>query len=209
VNPEPVVNGSLWSLGVEFCCYLMLVASALLGVRARVMIRWVPVAGIGSVVLAGVLVGPMRTTAIAVVFFLIGSLAAKGGKLAQWPLWPALVGLVLIVPLQGWLGTLLAWPVVAYAVVAIGSRRSRIAGMVRNAGDPSYGMYLWGFLIQQLLVRSFEPLPLLANVAVVLVLSAGAGYASWHLVEKHAIALGGRLSVRAERSSMPVPRPAT
>lgn len=210
-NPEPVVNGSLWSLGIEFCCYAMLVASALRGLRARIVIRGMLVVGIGSVVLAGVLVGPMRTTAIAVVFFLIGSLAAKGGVLAQWPLWPALAGIAAIAPLQGWLGTLLAWPVVAYAVVAIGSGRSRAARVVRSIGDPSYGMYLWGFLIQQLLIWRFAPLPLLADVVIVLVLSACAGYASWHLVEKHAIALGGRLShprgsTSSRRRSPPSPR---
>ncbi|MGL3150790.1 acyltransferase family protein [Microbacterium sp. A82] len=203
-NPEPVVNGSLWSLGVEFCCYLVLLVTALLGHRAGRAIRGALILTIGSAVLTGWLFGPMRTTAMALVFFLLGSLASRGGKLAHWPIWPALIGLVAIGPTQGSAATLLAWPVVTYAVVAIGSRPSRSAGVVRRPGDPSYGMYLWGFPVQQLLIVLFGPVPLLVNIALSLSVSMALGYASWLLIEKRAIALGSRVTSSRKRS-LPMP----
>ncbi len=49
------------------------------------------------------------------------------------------------------------------------------------------------------------------NIVVVLALSAAAGYASWHLLETHAIALGGRISAQLQgrhpvRRAIDVPR---
>ncbi|MFE6734233.1 acyltransferase family protein [Microbacterium sp. NPDC057650] len=195
-NPETTVNGSLWSLGVEFCCYLMLVGTALLGRRIRMMLQLVLVLSLGSAVLLGLVTGPMHTTAVAVVFFMLGAFAARGSELSTWPIWPAVVGLVLIAPLQGRAGTLLAWPVVVYVVVAVGSHRSAAAGIIRRLGDPSYGIYLWGYIVQQLVVEFTPRMPLAWNVLTVLGSTAVLGFASWHLLEKRAVALGARLSAR-------------
>jgi len=63
-------------------------------------------------------------------------------------------------------------------------------------GDPSYGTYLYGFPIQQLIVQRCAGAagnPLLL-AALAMPLSLVAGFASWYLVEKHFLALkpGGR-----------------
>lgn len=120
------------------------------------------------------------------------SLAARGGRLARWPVWPALVGLIAIAPLSGPISTPLAWLVVTYAVVAVGSRTNRATGVVRHAGDPSYGMYLWGFPVQQVFIVIFGVQPVAINVAAVLPLTMALGYASWWLIERPAIARGIR-----------------
>lgn len=98
--------------------------------------------------------------------------------------------------IEGNIGLLVASVAVPYTVVAIGSRKSRLARVVRSAGDPSYGVYLWAFPIQQVIIGLWAPLPLIWNIVVVLVLATAVGYASWHLLEKHAIAWGGILSTR-------------
>lgn len=193
-NDQTAVNGSLWSLGPEFCCYLMVMILGLLGIRLSFLLR----TALGIAMLVAVATIPMdralRITATAVVFFIAGSLLARVRDAATLPLWPALLGVLALVPLSGTAGTVAASVVIPYSVVAVGSRTSRLATVVRRLGDPSYGIYLWGFPIQQAIISAGWHLPLAGNIAVVLLLSATAGYASWHLLEKHAISIGARLS---------------
>jgi peptidoglycan/LPS O-acetylase OafA/YrhL len=50
-------------------------------------------------------------------------------------------------------------------------------------GDFSYGTYLFAYPIQQMLISPFIfPFPLIVLLSIVL--SLGAGFLSWHLVEK-------------------------
>lgn len=64
-----------------------------------------------------------------------------------------------------------------------------------SSGDYSYGMYLYGFVIQQCVAAAFGPSmqswPL--NVLISLPVAFGVAVASWHLVEKHAPRLRDRL----------------
>ncbi|MCB1297850.1 MAG: acyltransferase [Microthrixaceae bacterium] len=201
-NDQRAVNGSLWSLGPEFCCYLMVMLLGVVGARFSFAARAVLMVGLLGATILLPIERPLRITAIAVVFFLAGSLLAKVRAPERLPLWPALAGLAAMLFMGGDLGLLVASVIVPYGVVAAGSRTSRMARAVRRAGDPSYGMYLWAFPIQQTVIVLWGPLPLFWNIVVVLALSAAAGYASWHLLEKHAIAVGGVLSARV-RAAQP------
>ncbi len=195
-NDQRAVNGSLWSLGPEFCCYLMVMLLGLIGARFSFIARAVLLAGLLGTTILLPIERPLRITAIAVVFFLVGSLLAKVRAPERLPWWPALAALVALLFVDGNLGLVVGSAVVPYAVVSVGSRIGSVARAVRRAGDQSYGMYLWAFPIQQAIIVLWGPLPLFWNIVVVLALSAAAGYASWHLLEKHAIALGGRISNR-------------
>ncbi len=204
-NDQRAVNGSLWSLGPEFCCYLVVVLLGIVGARFSFITRAVLAAGLLSTTILLPIERPLRTTAIAVVFFLVGSLLAKVRAPERLPLWPGLAGMAALLFIDGDPGLIAASLVVPYSVVAVGSRTNGVARRVRRAGDPSYGMYLWAFPIQQALIALWGPLPLGWNIIVVLVLSTAAGYASWHLLEKHAIELGGRLSAALPRASAVAP----
>lgn len=195
-NPTTAVNGSLWSLGPEFSCYLGLVALGLLGAWASRVLRGVLALATATAIIAIPLTGPLRTTMIAVVFFIIGSLIAEIPRSVRLPLWPAVLGTVILPFLGGEVGLVAGWVFVPYAVIAVGSRSSRIAAPLSRLGDPSYGMYLWAFPVQQIVVALAGPLPLWASVAIVLPAAVMLGYASWHLVERRAIALGNALSAR-------------
>ncbi|MGY4625736.1 acyltransferase family protein [Bradyrhizobium sp. USDA 4486] len=63
-----------------------------------------------------------------------------------------------------------------------------------SSGDYSYGMYLYGFVIQQC-VAAFDPSVQHwhLNVLISLPIAFGVAIASWHLVEKHALRLRDRL----------------
>ena len=69
--------------------------------------------------------------------------------------------------------------------------------------DLSYGVYLWGFPVQQTLQWMLPQQGTHFNQVVSLGVTLVLGFASWHLVEKRGIAMGqsviGRLSARQTR----------
>lgn len=54
-------------------------------------------------------------------------------------------------------------------------------------GDPSYGIYLWGWPVQQCLVDLFPAMRPWQNFVLAAPIAILLGYASWHLVEKNAL----------------------
>ncbi|WP_217133922.1 acyltransferase family protein [Leucobacter chinensis] len=200
-NPISPVNGSLWSLGPEFSCYLMLAVLGLLGARASSIIRALLAVVLVIIVVGPYLSGPLRTTAIAVTFFVLGSLFADVPRPGRYPLWPGLLGAALLVLLDGTAGLIVVFIVLPYVVVVVGSRKSRLSHTLHRIGDPSYGMYLWGFPVQQTLILCAGVVPLWQSIAIVLPTSIALGLASWHLVEKPAITLGNVVSETNVRES--------
>lgn len=195
-NPTTPVNGSLWSLGPEFCCYLMLVVLGLVGVRFSVISRLLLAVSIAAVTLLAPVQGPTRILLFAVAFFILGSLIADLPRREQLPVWPGIASLVLLGFTSSDIGLIGALVVLPYAVVVIGSIPSPIAGLLHRFGDPSYGMYLWGFPVQQLLTHFVGVQPVWVSAAVVLTTTVIIGLGSWHLIEKLAINLGNKLSAK-------------
>lgn len=66
----------------------------------------------------------------------------------------------------------------------------------RPQADLSYGVYLWGFPVQQALQWLWPEQGVTFNQLAALALSLVLAYGSWHLVEKRAIAAGQRLLAR-------------
>ena len=86
---------------------------------------------------------------------------------------------------------MVAIPALACLVIYVGTLPCRPAERLHRLGDPSYGMYLSGFVIQQMLVWAglvhvHQPWLSFLEGAV---LATTFGYASWHLVEKRAMRL--------------------
>ena len=202
-NPSSAVNGSLWSLGPEFCCYLALVALGLLTHRVSAVMRVATAVGLAVAIFAVPITGTLRTTLIAVVFFAIGSLMAELPAKFRIPAW--MIPILVVVPLffESAIGVIATWLLLPIAIVTLGGKRSRFATWFHRGGDPSYGMYLWAFLVQQIITGQFGVLPLWSNIVVVLALSAALGYLSWHLLEKHAIAAGAWLAKKAWHWQVP------
>lgn len=209
LNPTTAVNGSLWSLGPEFACYLLVVVLGILRAAASRTIRAVLAIAIAGWIIAAPLEGPFRTTMIAVVFFVLGSLLAELPERlhVRLPLWPIAVALAALFFTTGVTGLVVAWATVPYIAIAIGNRTARWATPVYRLGDPSYGMYLWAFPIQQSVIAWFDPFPLALSIGLVLPTAALAGYASWHLIERSAISLGTRLSARIRRPQQTLDEP--
>jgi peptidoglycan/LPS O-acetylase OafA/YrhL len=76
-----------------------------------------------------------------------------------------------------------------------------IGGLNNKIGDLSYGIYIYGFVIQQVLLRYFE-LNHLTLTWVTVPIALFAGFLSWNLIEKPAM----KLKVRSQNSnSIPLP----
>lgn len=57
-------------------------------------------------------------------------------------------------------------------------------------GDPSYGIYIYGFLIQQVVIMCFNgQMSSQLNTIIALPIACLFGYASYHLIEKHFLKL--------------------
>ena len=191
-------NSSLWSLGFELLCYL---AVLILGLMGMVKYRWVSVTMLVLATLIAVLQGPLVYPGV----WSIGQLAARcalmfaaGAVLYQWrdrvPANWWLVALCAAIVIAA--GVLLpdyrvaAGLALAYAVVVSGAL---VHGpSLRN--DFSYGMYIYAFPVQQILVMSglvsLTPM-LFFGISTISTLPFAA--ASWFLVESRAMRLKRRI----------------
>jgi peptidoglycan/LPS O-acetylase OafA/YrhL len=83
---------------------------------------------------------------------------------------------------------------VAYATVYLGLLQPRRLNIV-SSGDYSYGLYLYGFPVQQVMIATLGPslMHWYFNFPISLAITAVIAVGSWHLVEKHAARLRPRL----------------
>jgi peptidoglycan/LPS O-acetylase OafA/YrhL len=135
-------------------------------------------------------------------FFFAGSLLylLGDGLGYRWPIAAALTALWVATfgtPV-GWVVYLLAWP---YLVIYLAQIPSRWAQRFGRYGDFSYGLYIYAFPIQQLLVwsRPWDDVHLYAAAAFCATLPFAV--ASWHLVEAPAL----QLKRRKIRPAVPAP----
>jgi len=195
-NPNPgKVNGQLWTVPYELFCYLAISGLFLLGIKKR---KWIaPAAVIGGLaIIVGYRLfahhtqmeyGPVR---LGLVFYFLAGVGAYlyRDRIVWSPVafWFALAMSLLLlgfVPLGGYLAT----PFVAYVTVYLGvcdPKRVWVIGLA----DISYGIYLYGSVIMQLIAFLFPAARewywiLLLTLPV----SCAVGLASWYGVEKPAL----------------------
>ena len=76
---------------------------------------------------------------------------------------------------------------------------------LKMRSDFSYGVYLWGFPVQQILQHTIPEQGTQFNQVVSLVITLVLGFASWHLVEKRGITLGQKLIERLNANGKDIP----
>jgi peptidoglycan/LPS O-acetylase OafA/YrhL len=188
-------NGSLWTLYFEFLCYLLVGLLVCLRIVRRQ--PWLVALGFAVSVLAWASIDAWAPGAYPDLVLLARLLPAfLGGALVQvairrrplrTPVALAAIAIagVLVVTVDHW-GAQLASPLVAYALLWLSTVLPSPA--VARRHDISYGVYIYAFPVQQLLVYAgahrlglvgYDVLAALATAAVAVV--------SWRLVERPAL----------------------
>ena len=198
-NPHPIsVNGALWSLPYEIACYGVLALASLLpfSLRYKTLL-------LGTGLVGVLLLRPAATQLGAFSFYLgmdyyhakLGLLFALGAVFAGWRahirpmLWPALLLLASAVLVPSGAGQLLLYLLgVGTLTLWLALNGRWLPRVPQRLGDWSYGAYLYGFPVQQVLAHYKLHEASFAGfvVASTVVTFALAGL-SWHLVEKQAL----------------------
>ena len=194
------IDGSLWTVAIEFQCYLVLAGLGLIGVLRRPPLvhiaTWTAVLFYGGTVVLG-LGTPFARLAV---FFALGAWmhwnrgrVPRDGRLAA--------GAVALLVVCDFLPGPYAWFLVlpfAWSYLVLFAASARVLPLPRALGrsDLSYGAYLYGWPVQQLLIRGGVIVPpLLFALALPAVLALAA--LRWGAVERPALALKGRRAVPA------------
>lgn len=201
-NPWPgLVNGQLWTLPWELYCYLIIAGITAIGLSRREDRALATILVVHAVIFViYVLIrrqqpGVTVSGPVLILCFLYGIGFYLFRNRIVWS--KALFALSLAATLLGLSfpggDYLIALPC-AYLTAFIGLTRPRRVWLV-SSGDYSYGLFLYGFPIQQAVVASFGAggQSWWANAAISWCLAFALAFLSWHLVEKNAMKLRPRL----------------
>ena len=197
-----VFNGSIWTLIYEFTCYVLIGILLAFGILTRAKPIVPILTGFVFIIQIVYLVEPSTVATIIPFFadqfrlnlmltFLLGSSLAVYSKSIPFDdRLGVLSGLVMLLTLRYGGFTVVGLAAGAYFIMYLGAR---LGGPLRKVGaknDYSYGVYVYGFLVQQTLAYfgvyrlGYVPFTLIA-----LVISLGFAWLSWHGIEKRAMAL--------------------
>jgi len=181
------INGSLWTIPMEVRLYLLVVLFGLFGLissRLRSNVGLMGLFAINALVASTVdLTEPERTTLQLGAFFGLGALFFnnRSSIILDWRLAGSLiVALLLLRPYAGFVYCCALSLPYLMLCLAYGPK----IPLPRWLEDYSYGMYLYGFPIQQEIALAYPDLSPAAMIGLSLPLSLLAGAISWHVVEK-------------------------
>ncbi len=197
-----VFNGSIWTLIYEWNCYLIIAVLVLFGVlrNARIIVPIITtfylivqiVAIVDFNAVAGILPRLADPYTISLGFtFLLGSTIAVYSKHVPYTNGLGILsGIVLLVTLRvggfSTIGTIAG----AYFVLYLAARLPKAVHWIGQKNDYSYGVYIYGFLVQQVLAYlGWYRLGYVPYVVISLLFSLGLAWISWHAVEKWAMRL--------------------
>jgi len=193
--PNTAINGSLWTMGFEFFFYLVLLMIYPFRkyplVIQIILCLTIIILFIGNIYFIDELrVMPFRLRVDFIfelgLFFMIGAfLGAIDWKDIFYKKQMTIIATIITVailyfqPNPIWL--CFTWP---YLVIFVGQGSSKFSNWIHaNLEDPSYGIYLYAFPVQQSIIYFFHP-----SVTVLLwtstLIAFGLGILSWKFVEK-------------------------
>lgn len=197
------INGSLWTLSVEFICYLLLggllsisrTFKPLLIAIALLLASYVLLESNKSIMMIW-FVPAYLVTSFAVSFFvgaLLGMTEEKW-KSTNTKLWLGAAAAILLYVTNGKPDALIiSHLLIPVIVIFVGSSISEM--VIAGKYDISYGIYIYAFPVQQIMVNA-TPLGFWSSMIASFAVTISLAIASWHLVEKPSIQLSKRSIVR-------------
>ncbi|PSD31864.1 hypothetical protein A7X88_06805 [Stenotrophomonas maltophilia] len=208
-NPYPsAVNGSLWSLPVEVSMYLLLPVLATIAAIAKSRTVFVAISLIGVALSLNYLLavpaesqvvwwgtGSRSVADVGPYFFLGAIIAITPMERVLNPgcaLFLVAIAALFQLP-QYWMQQLMLMVVLPYVVLSFSTIATPFISKAGRFGDPSYGIYLYGFPVQQALFAiGGSKMGPLENTALALPIVVALAYLSWHSVEKRALSFKPR-----------------
>lgn len=176
------VNGSLWTLKYELICYFALALSWKLGLlqRSRVFVALIACIWL----YCSTSNDHLENLAKLSLYFFAGALFYLYRHKTQLNYKIALACAAALAT-SNQLGLLnLAFSVFGgYIIIYLGYRWPEAFNCTKH-GDLSYGMYIYGWPSQQILIATFPEMSVLQNIIYSIGLAAPLAYISWHCIEK-------------------------
>jgi peptidoglycan/LPS O-acetylase OafA/YrhL len=201
-NRVPIsVNGSLWSLPVEFVMYIVV---AIIGfMRGN---RWFYlILAISSALITFFWVLKTEQTPIVYAmnvrylfvcgtYFWVGAVFYKFAIKQHLTLSITMVAVIILFCLEAWIPimSVCIWVLLPIVTLAFGFAYSPLLNKIVATGDYSYGIYIYAFPIQQTISYFYPTMSIGLYLLVCSVLALICAILSWHLVEQRALSLKPR-----------------
>lgn len=211
-NPYPQVEGSIWTLAHEAGWYLVVLACGLCGILRRPALVGL-LAGLMALAYVGLQVAGLQYPGLHIAaklaqFIQLGLPFALGMAFRSYKalipntLWiMAALALAAGVTLNTPYGFPLLMAFVVYATFWLAYGPGGALRAFNRVGDYSYGIYIYAFPLQGLIVWLLPGVGVAGNIALATPLTLGLAVLSWHLVEHPALIwVKARLPRRANRS---------
>lgn len=195
-NPRHDLNGSLWTIPLEVFCYLILAGVALVSQRAAIVFAAV----IGAWWL---MTGGQATTSYLGyfgLFFAMGALLKEYSALRSAPVMLGMLsaGLLCLALGQTMIGLALIVPQVS---IYIGTGSWPVLNRAGRYGDLSYGVYIYAWPAQQIVVALHPDANYFTLVIYSLALVLPLAWLSWRYIEAPAL----RFKPRTQRAPIAAP----
>jgi peptidoglycan/LPS O-acetylase OafA/YrhL len=203
-NPYPfAVNGSIWTIPYEFTMYLITIPVVTFGIKKvgniailllLLILYWCmyelfryPEAGNISIFFM-----PIKFLIPLATQFFLGAFFYIYREHIILNLWYFIISVIIVIYSLHYNPSIkefvyLFYPAMAYITIFVCLYFKKNIYDSRKLGDYSYGIYLYGFLVQQLLIYYFDIHSIKILAASAIFCSFCCAFLSWHLVEKPAM----------------------